>query len=79
MRRQLLHDPSFFVRGSSLTAVHSCVAWVFLSRTLRKSTRGSHFSLFSGVTHPLTDRLLALAWKHGWLPPTPETYRAKRD
>jgi hypothetical protein len=55
------------------------VAWVFLSRTLRKSTRGSHFSLFSGVTHPLTDRLLALAWKHGWLPPTPETYRAKRD
>ena len=34
-----------------------------------------NFSLFSGVTHPFTDRLLQLAWTHGWLPLTPETHR----
>ena len=30
-----------------------------------------NFSLFSGITHPLTDRLLQLAWKRGWMPRTP--------
>lgn len=44
--------------------------------------QGKHdksFSLFSGVTHPLTDRLLAWAWDTGLLPRTPETDRAKLD
>ena len=37
------------------------------------------FSLFSGVTHPFSDRVLRLAWDRGWLPRTPETFRAKLD
>jgi hypothetical protein len=44
--------------------------------------QGKHdqsFSLFSGVTHPLTDRLLAWAWDSGVMPRTPETDRAKLD
>lgn len=44
--------------------------------------QGKHdksFSLFSGVTHPLTDRLLEWAWGAGLLPRTPETDRAKLD
>jgi hypothetical protein len=39
----------------------------------------TNFSLFSGVTHPLTNRLLGWAWEAGWLPRTPETERAKMD
>ena len=44
--------------------------------------QGKHdcsFSLFSGVTHPFSDRVLRLAWDRGWLPRTPETFRAKLD
>lgn len=44
--------------------------------------QGKHdrsFSLFSGVTHPLTDRLLAWAWDAELMPRTPETDRAKLD
>ena len=44
--------------------------------------QGKHdqsFSLFSGVTHPLTDRLLAWAWDAAVIPRTPETDRAKLD
>jgi hypothetical protein len=37
------------------------------------------FSLFSGVTHPLTDRMLCWAWEAGLLPRTPESNRAWLD
>ena len=34
------------------------------------------FSLFSGVTHPLTDRLLRCAWDSKLLPRTPDAWRS---
>ena len=42
-----------------------------------REAHDKNFSLFSGITHPFTDRLLKLAWQQGWLPPTPESHRVK--